>query len=114
MANGYRVNTDELEAVVTRLRNLQRNLGETAGKATYNTVLAASDVGWDFPEAHELHGAHTRMKASLEELIRKLEAMIDDFGGKTKAVTDSYRESEYSIRTAMSGGAQPESGSRLA
>ncbi|WP_377271303.1 hypothetical protein [Peterkaempfera sp. SMS 1(5)a] len=104
VADGYRVNTDELEAVVARLRNLQKNLGETAGKATYNTVIEPSDVGWEFPEAHELHSAHTQMKSSLETLINNLETMIDDFSGKTQAVTDSYKESEYNVRSSMDGG----------
>ncbi|MFJ6215323.1 hypothetical protein ACIQGZ_18620 [Streptomyces sp. NPDC092296] len=111
MADGYRVNTDELEAVVTRLRTLQKSLGETAGKATYNTVIQPSDVGWEFPEAHELHTAHTNMKAKLEELITNLESMIDEFGSKTKAVNDSYKESEYQVQTGMSGGT--DSGARL-
>jgi len=103
MADGYRVNTDELEAVVTRLRRLQSSLGETAGKATYNTVIQPSDVGGDFPEAHELHTAHSNMKKTLEDLIKNLEAMIDDFGSKTKAVNDSYKESEYQVRAGMGG-----------
>lgn len=104
MADGYRVNTDELQAVVTRLRNLQKNLGETASKATYNTVIAPSDVGWEFPEAHELHTAHSEMKLSLESMIKKLESLIDDFGGKTQVVTDSYKENEYNVQSGMNGG----------
>ncbi|WP_055590299.1 hypothetical protein [Peterkaempfera griseoplana] len=104
MADGYRVNTDELERVVTRLRNLQKNLGETASKAKYNTVIEPSDVGWEFPEAHELHSAHTQMKASLEDLITQLGQMIDDFGGKTQAVTNSYKETEHNVKAGMDGG----------
>ena len=111
MADGYRVDTDELEAVITRLRNLQRNLSETAGKATYNTVIQPSDVGWEFPEAHELHTAHVTMKAELEKLIHGLETMIDEFGDKTKAVTESYKENEYQVRADMGGGS--DLGSRL-
>lgn len=116
MADGYRVNTDELQAVVTRLRNLQKNLGETASKATYNTVIAPSDVGWDFPEAHELHTAHSNMKSSLERLISDLETLIDDFGSKTQTVTDSYKENEHNVQSGMGGSGTSggsSSGSRL-
>jgi hypothetical protein len=114
VTDGYRVDTNELEAVVTRLRNLQKNLGETAGKAKYNTVLQISDVGWDFSEANELHTAHANMKASLEDLIKNLESLIDDFSGKTQTVTNSYKESEYQIQAAMGGDSQTAgSGSRL-
>jgi hypothetical protein len=113
VADGYRVNTDELEAIVTRLRNLQKNLGQTASKATYNTVIQPSDVGWDFPEAHELHTAHSAMKAKLEGLIRNLESMIDDFTGKTHAVSNAYKESEYQVRAGMGGTGGSGPGARL-
>jgi hypothetical protein len=104
VASGYRVNTDELEAVVTKLRNLQKNLSETASSAQYNTVLQPSDVGWDFPEAHDLYTAHSTMKNSLERLIKNLEQMIDDFSGKTKVVTNSYKENEYQLQSGFGGG----------
>ncbi|GAA2241975.1 hypothetical protein GCM10010430_24450 [Kitasatospora cystarginea] len=94
MSDGFRVNTDELEAVVKRLRDLQQNLGQTANKSKYNTVIARSDYGGDFLEAQSLYTAHDRMQQSLAQMTADLESLINDFGDKAKAVHDGYRNVE--------------------
>ncbi|WP_405013117.1 hypothetical protein [Kitasatospora sp. NBC_01539] len=109
MADGYRVSTGELEAVVKRLRALQQGLSECGSKAKYNTVLVSDDFGANFDEAAKLFGAHAQMQQFLSRHIQELDSLINDFGDKTHAVTAAYqaREDEFvaSARTIGSGGA---------
>lgn len=101
MSDGYRVNTDELEAVVKRLRALQQNIGQTANKSKYNTVVARGDFGGDFAEAQALHSAHDSMHQSLNDMIGNLDALISDFGDKTHSVATAYRSREEEHAAAM-------------
>lgn len=95
MTDGYRVDTDELDALVTRLRDLQRDLGETGARARYGTVLECQDLGSVFAEAMTLYQAHDQMQSWLSTTIGDLERLVDDLGTKTRSVTDSYRENEH-------------------
>ncbi|WP_441245878.1 hypothetical protein [Kitasatospora sp. McL0602] len=101
MSDGYRVNTDELEAVVKRLRALQQNLGQTADKSKYNTVTSRDDFGGDFVEAHSLSMAHDTMKSFLDDTCLKLNKLIGEFGDKTHTVTTSYQDLEEQGRVTM-------------
>ncbi|AUG77497.1 hypothetical protein CFP65_2676 [Kitasatospora sp. MMS16-BH015] len=101
MSDGYRVNTDELEAVVKRLRTLQQNVGQTADKSKYNTVASQGDFGGDFTEAHTLFTAHDNMKQFLDDTCLKLNQLIGEFGDKTHTVTTSYRDLEEQGRVTM-------------
>ncbi|MGE7435244.1 hypothetical protein [Kitasatospora sp. NPDC001175] len=94
MSDGFRVNTDELQAVVKRLRDLQQNLGQTANKSKYNTVIARSDYGGDFLEAQNLYAAHDKMQQFLAQMTADLESLINDFGDKTKTAHDGYRNAD--------------------
>jgi hypothetical protein len=101
MSDGYRVNTDELEAVVKRLRTLQQNIGQTADKSKYNTVASRDDFGGDFAEADALFQAHDKMKSFLDDTCLKLNQLIGDFGDKTHTVTTSYQDLEEQGRVTM-------------
>ncbi|MEV8096826.1 hypothetical protein [Kitasatospora sp. NPDC085879] len=107
MADGYRVNTDELEAVVKRLRALQQGLSECGNKAKYNTVLVSDDFGANFDEAKQLFAAHSQMQQFLSQHIQELDSLINDFGDKTHSVNTAYRtrEEEFvaSTRSMQSG-----------
>ncbi|MDH6577169.1 hypothetical protein [Kitasatospora sp. MAP5-34] len=94
MSDGYRVNTDELEAVVKRLRALQQSLGQTADKTKYNTVLVQDDFGGNFVEAQQLYAQHDAMQQSLTAMVTNLDNLINDFGDKTHTVNTSYRSLE--------------------
>jgi len=108
MSDGFRVNTDELEAVVKRLRALQQNLGQTANKSKYNTVVPRADFGGNFAEAEALHSAHDNMQRFLAKQISDLDALINDFGDKAQANNDGYRGSDADqaarMNTQQSGG----------
>ncbi len=101
MSDGYRVNTDELEAVVSRLRALQQNLGQTADKTKYNTVLVQDDFGGNFVEAQQLYAQHDAMQRSLADMVTNLDNLINDFGDKTHAVNTSYKGLEQDSVTTM-------------
>ncbi|MGW4646092.1 hypothetical protein [Kitasatospora sp. NPDC004289] len=101
MSDGYQVNTDELEAVVKRLRVLQQNLGQTANKSKYNTVVDSGNFGGNFAEAQELYRAHSNMQDFLAQTIAELNDLINDFGDKTQTVNANYRGTEYEQRSVM-------------
>ncbi|MGK4581064.1 hypothetical protein [Kitasatospora sp. HPMI-4] len=101
MSDGFRVDIDELEAVVKRLRALQQNLGQTANKSKYNTVVARSDFGGDFAEAQALYTAHDQLQQFLARTTADLDSLINEFGNKTKTVNDAYRNDDEQQVAAM-------------
>ncbi|MFJ8044927.1 hypothetical protein ACIRBX_30940 [Kitasatospora sp. NPDC096147] len=102
MSDGYRVNTDELEAVVRRLRALQQNIGQTANSSKYNTVVTPGDFGGSgFKEAKALADAHGGMQAFLARTIAELNSLINEFGDKTQTVNENYRGVEYDQTSAL-------------
>ncbi|RKE19287.1 hypothetical protein [Streptomyces sp. TLI_171] len=101
MADGYRVNTDELEAVVRRLRAIQQNMAQTADKSAYGTEVAASDFGVNFSHATSLHEAHSRMQGWLNSTIQDLSTLINEFGDKAQAVNNAYKGQEADNAAAM-------------
>ncbi|GAA3053982.1 hypothetical protein GCM10020229_77050 [Kitasatospora albolonga] len=102
MSDGYRVNTDELEAVVRRLRTLQQNLGQTANSTKYNTVVEPGDFGGaGFKEAKALADSHGNMQAFLTRTIAQLNSLINEFGDKTQTVNENYRGTEYDQKSVM-------------
>ncbi|MEU9128578.1 hypothetical protein AB0D08_10775 [Kitasatospora sp. NPDC048540] len=101
MSDGYRVNTDELEAVVTRLRALQQGINECGNKAKYNTVVTREDFGGDFLEAQSMYSAHGTMQQFLTGMIADLDSLINEFGDKTHTVNEAYKAREYEGVSAM-------------
>lgn len=91
MADGYRVNTDELEAVVRRLRAIQQNMAQTADRSTQGTAVSEADFGSNFAQATDLHTAHQRMQDWLTYNINNLNNLINEFGDKTQTVNNAYR-----------------------
>ncbi len=101
MADGYRVNTDELEAVVRRLRTIQQNMAQTADRSTYGTEVAAADFGVNFSHATNLYEAHNRMQQWLTSTIAGLTSLINDFGDKAHAVNEAYKGQEADNAASM-------------
>ncbi|MFD7729725.1 hypothetical protein ACFV6F_04980 [Kitasatospora phosalacinea] len=91
MANGYRVNTDELEAVVKRLQVIQQNMAQTSERSAYGTDVSGADFGSNFSHAAKVHEAHQNMQAWLTATIADLSELINDFGGKTQTVNNAYK-----------------------
>ncbi|MFB7948276.1 hypothetical protein ACFC6L_25535 [Kitasatospora phosalacinea] len=106
MANGYRVNTDELEAVVKRLQVIQQNMAQTSERSAYGTDVSGTDFGSNFSHAAKVHEAHQNMQAWLTATIADLSGLINDFGGKTQTVNNAYKglETEGVINMSYQGG----------
>ncbi|GLW54899.1 hypothetical protein [Kitasatospora phosalacinea] len=101
MADGYRVNTDELEAVVKRLRVIQQNMAQTADRSTYGTEVPAEAFGVNFSHATDLYQAHSRMQSWLSTTIAGLNSLISDFGDKAQTVNNAYKGQEAENSAAM-------------
>ncbi|WP_371497307.1 hypothetical protein OG871_15175 [Kitasatospora sp. NBC_00374] len=101
MADGFRVNTDELEAVVRRLRTIQQNMSQTSEKSRYGTAVAREDFGVNFSHATALYDAHDNMHRFLNETIAGLDSLINEFGNKTHTVTENYKARDAEYRTVM-------------
>jgi len=103
VSDGYRVNTDELEAVVRRLRALQQNISTCGTNTKYKTDISREAFGGDFVEAQALYAAHGNMQSFLTQTISNLDALINEYGEKTQMVTDSYKIREDEGRATMNG-----------
>ena len=101
MSDRYRVNTDELEAVVRRLRALQQNLSQTGTRSKYDTVVARNDFGGAFHEADALGSAHDNMQQFLASMVSDLDKLIGDFGNKSQTATDAYKAREDEGESVM-------------
>ncbi|KDN85191.1 hypothetical protein [Kitasatospora cheerisanensis] len=101
MADGFRVNTDELEAVVKRLRQIQQNMAQTADKSSHGTALAESDFGANFSHATTLYQAHSRVQLWLKDTINGLNGLINEFGDKTHTANSAYKGQEAENEATM-------------
>ncbi|WP_354640775.1 hypothetical protein [Kitasatospora camelliae] len=101
MSEGYRVNTDELEAVVRRLRTLQQNISTCGTNTKYKTDISRDAFGGEFAEANALYSAHSNMQVFLSQTISNLDALINEYGDKTQTVTDSYKAREDEGQATM-------------
>lgn len=99
-----RVEIDELEETVNKLKSLTSDMGVSVTKAKYNTYLPKGALGQGFVEQSELDDAHTKMKSHIQDVIDFLEKLIDDFSGKTSKVHGNIQEAEYDAKNGMNSG----------
>ncbi|MCZ2526222.1 MULTISPECIES: hypothetical protein [Streptomyces] len=100
----FEVDLSELDNVVRQLRNVQKDMGSSASKAKYATVLPEGSLGnKDFHEAQELHGAHDKMQGYLTSALNALQNFIEEFGDKTDKTRGAYEDAEYATQSAMKG-----------
>ncbi|MER5947755.1 hypothetical protein ABT127_17005 [Streptomyces sp. NPDC001904] len=94
MADGYEVDLDALDQVVKELNQVLKDMGGPKRKAAYSTYVPKSALG-NFDEAQKLADAHDAMKARIEnEMIGKIEKLIDKFGRKTEKARGVYQDAE--------------------
>ncbi len=98
-----RVDLSELEETVRRLSRVASAMGESVGKAKYNTYLPEGALGENFTEATELATAHDVMKRHIEEIITVIHEVIDDFGKNTKKVHGNYQNADHHAKQDMDG-----------
>lgn len=103
VGNHMRVDLSELEETVRRLSRVTGAMGESAGKAKYNTYLPEGALGERFTEASELAAAHDVMKRHIEEIIGVIHEVMDDFGKNTKKVHGNYQNAEHDAKHGMDG-----------
>ncbi|UGY93908.1 hypothetical protein [Streptomyces gobiensis] len=99
----YRVDLSELDKVVQRIKRLDGAMDKPVGKVGYGTSLSKSALGKDFLEAPDLVNAHDEMQTYMDEVLKKMQALIRDFGQKTERARGSYDDAEHE-NSAKSGG----------
>jgi hypothetical protein len=105
-STGMRVDLSALDQVISKLRGLLNDMDNAKGKAKYETDLKQGVFGdgKTFPESFDLHVSHDGMKKQIEDMIDKLNDLIDDFGTNTSKVRDNYSNQEHDVTNAMQGG----------
>ncbi|AOP49488.1 hypothetical protein [Streptomyces lydicus] len=106
MANdSYRVDLDRLDEVVKKLNNVLKDMQSTSGKAKSGTHLPEGSLGKGFEEEGELRQTHSDMKTFIEnQVLAKLEHLIDDLQKKTSRTHGAYQDQEQSTSNAMNKG----------
>ncbi|OEV09985.1 hypothetical protein AN218_19570 [Streptomyces nanshensis] len=99
-----RVDLSELEETVRKLSRVTSAMGDSVTKSQYNTFLPKNALGKGFSEQTDIDSAHTEMKSHIEEVIKVLHELIDDFGTKTKKAHGKYQNAEYDAKHGMDGG----------
>ncbi|WP_327154520.1 hypothetical protein OHU45_09910 [Streptomyces tubercidicus] len=96
MAKEYRVDLDALDEVVRKLNGVLKDMNGTKGKAGSGTFLPPSSLGKKYEEHVMLHKAHAEMKKFIEdEIITKIEKLVEDFGHKSKKTKEAYDDAEH-------------------
>jgi hypothetical protein len=95
MTDGYRVDLSALHELVRRLRWMHGELEQPRGKTVYETDIADGALGKGFKEIQDFERAHKQLKLFLEDKIKDLESLIDEFGTKSSRMRDEYHEAEY-------------------
>ena len=96
-----RVDLSELEGTVRALSRVTNAMGESVGKARYNTYLPKGALGERFTEADELAAAHDVMKRHIEEIITVIHGVVDEFGTNAKKVHGNYQNAEHDAKHSM-------------
>lgn len=99
-----RVDLSELEETVRKLNRVTTAMGESVGKSKYNTYLPKGALGAGFAEQTDLDAAHDSMKTHIEDIVKFLNEVIEDFGTKTKNAHGKYQNAEHDAKYGMDGG----------
>ncbi|MEU6529964.1 hypothetical protein ABZ869_12325 [Streptomyces sp. NPDC046928] len=103
MSNGMRVDLSALDEVIRKLWRLLDDMDKAGTTSKYSTEIPMDAFGQScfFTEARDLHGAQGEMKAKIEQMIKKLHELIDDFSTKTSKVRDKYNDEEHEIKRSV-------------
>ncbi|MBQ1001531.1 MULTISPECIES: hypothetical protein [Streptomyces] len=103
MSNGMRVDLSQLDDVIRKLNGLLSDMDKANTKAKYETDIPSSAFGSEkFLESNELHNAHQKQKTRIENIIRDLHKLIDEFGKSTSKVRDKYSNQEQANAQGVS------------
>jgi hypothetical protein len=106
-----RVDLSALDEVIRKLNGLLSDMDKASTKAKYETDIPSTAFGsMKFLESNELHSAHEKQKTRIENIIKALHVVIDDFGTSTSKVRDKYSNQEHAnargVSTAPHGGSK--------
>ncbi|MFI9051345.1 hypothetical protein [Streptomyces sp. NPDC053427] len=90
----YGVDLDALEDVVRDLNKVLKQMGDETSTAESSTYLPKGSLGDNFTEVSELYGAHTKVKADINKMMKRVEGLVDTFGKKSAKVRDAYQDAE--------------------
>jgi hypothetical protein len=99
-----RVDLSELEETVRKLGRVTTAMGESVTKSQYNTYLPKGALGKGFAEQTDLDTAHDDMKSHIEQVIKVINEVIDDFGTNTKKAHGKYQNAEHDAKQGMDSG----------
>ncbi|MFC8515108.1 hypothetical protein [Streptomyces sp. NPDC057257] len=103
MSNGMRVDLSALDEVIRKLNGLLSDMDKANTKAKYETDIPSTAFGsMKFLESNELHKAHQEQKTKIENIIKSLHGLIDDFGSSTSKVRDKYSNQEQANAQGVS------------
>ncbi|MFI5757329.1 hypothetical protein [Streptomyces sp. NPDC051569] len=80
------------------------DLGEAHTSSCYSTYLPPGALGKGFGEASNLHIAHDEMKAHLEDVVKHIHGLVDEFGTKTRKTHGAYQDQDAAVKASMAGG----------
>lgn len=101
MAEEVSVDLDELEKTVTALNQVLAGLGKADTETKTNTYLPEGALGTGFDEAHSLSNAHNEIKTYIEDAVKYLNSVMDEFGQKTKYSLGTYQDSEHEAQAGF-------------
>ncbi|UQA92770.1 hypothetical protein [Streptomyces halobius] len=90
----YGVDLDALDQVVKELNEVLKQMGDETSTAESSTYLPQGSLGDGFSEVSELYGAHAKVKADINRLMKRVEGLVDTFGKKSAKVRDAYQDAE--------------------
>ncbi|MFF7191349.1 hypothetical protein ACFZAR_40595 [Streptomyces sp. NPDC008222] len=103
MSNGMRVDLSALDEVIRKLNGLLSDMDNAHNKAKYETDIPSTAFGsMKFLESNDLHDAHQKQKARIEQIIKDLHGLIDDFSTSTSKVRDKYNNQEHANKQGVS------------
>ncbi|OEU87588.1 hypothetical protein DB35_27285 [Streptomyces abyssalis] len=99
-----RVDLSELEETVRKLGRVKSAMDDSTSKSRYNTELPSGALGKNFIEESELTAAHGEMKSHIEQIMKFMNEVIEEFGTNTKKAHGKYQDAEYDAKHGMDGG----------
>jgi hypothetical protein len=106
MAEEVSVDLDELEKTVAALNQVLSGLGKAGTDTATNTYLPPGALGTGFDEADKLAGAHSEIKTYIEDAVRYLNSVMDEFGRKTKYTHGAYQDTDYETQASFPNAGQ--------
>lgn len=101
--DGYKVDLSALDNVIRKLNGVIGDLGKASADTKHKTYLPKGALGVGFDEAEKLTAAHDDMKNYLEDVVKHLESVMDDFGAKTKRAHGAYQDAEADTASSVNG-----------